>query len=628
MAGRNKEPSKAREAVRKARGWGLFFAQFFRLAGPYWSSERKWKVRWLTLALTLLTVGQVMIPVAMNIWNERLFDSLERRSIDEFTMLVVVVVLIMVANAAITTVHLKVRRRLQVDWREWLTARTLDKWMAAGHQHQVAYLPGEHDNPDGRIAEDIRISTESAIELAHSLFFCILLLGSFTKILWDLSGSPYVRIGEMELFIPGHLVWIAVLYSVVGASVAWALGHPLVAITNRRQGYEADFRFGLVHARENALPIALLRGEEQERRGLLGLFRGVTLGWDAQTNALFRLYLFLASWPTFSQVFPILIMAPRYIAGTITLGVLMKTAQAFQQMVGALSWPIDNLANATAWRASVERVMGLREALDELEKRAVPSDRDLIRIEKGDAPVLAFHDLIVTSPTGELLIWQFGATIGPGDRVLISGDIDAAFKLCKVLAGLWPWGRGLVQLPADAPIFFVPQRPYLPIGTLRDAVTYPGVPGSLRYAEVAAALKRVGLERMVIRLGESEKWEEVLSVDEQVRLGFARLLLHKPRWIVIQEAADALETQGVEDMMAMLQENEFRFATVITVGHRSVLDAYHRRKLVLVRADGHVIVQQQAIESETENGEFVPIERQEPDIDDGETGEIWFNRRP
>lgn len=576
------------------QSWRAFFRQFITLAGPYWNSREKWHAWGMTAALITLTAAQVGVPVALNLWNQRLFDALEQRMFGEFLTLIGVLAIIVVANVTIVTTHLRVKRRLQVSWRRWLTRRMINEWMASGRHYQVTQIPGEHDNPDGRIAEDIRITTEYAIDLAHSLLYSAMLLVSFTHILWTLSGPPEVHLNGHELYLPGHLVWVAMVYAALGTTVAVLLGRPLVRAVNRRQTAEADFRFGLVHARENSLAIALLRGEAGERRHFVELFRGAKGAWDRQTIALSNIFLFVSSWAVLSQVFPILIAAPRYIAGAISLGGLMQTAQAFQQMAAALSWPIDNLAKVAEWRASVERVQGLHEALDAVARKRGQASSEgeppMIATARNDTPHLSFRSLAVNNPDGSPVLLPFDCDIRYGERVLITGDSGAAVKLFKVVAGLWPWGNGTVALPVDGTIFFMTQRPYLPLGSLRDTVCYPGLPTLVDDQQIQAILQRVGLGALGKRLDETENWEQVLASGEQQRLGFARLLLHRPQWIFIQEATDSLSQQSEIRMMELLLE-EFPQATIITIGNHDGLKAFHQRHILLNRVNGFAVVE-------------------------------------
>jgi len=562
-----------------------------RLAGPYfWASSEKWKVLGLVGVLFGLVVLQVLVPILINVWNARLFDALEQRAMNEFFLLIGEIAAILVASVAINVSHLRVKRRVQLGWRRWLTRRLQDSWMAMGHHYQLNQLPGDHDNPDGRIAEDIRNTTENAIELINSLVYCGLLVISFINILWHLSEGITLGIGGREVPVPGFMVWLALIYTSVASGLALWAGQPLVRATYRRQAAEANFRFGLVRAREYSEGIALLHGEVGERRRFTDLFRGIEGAWNRQTRGLTRLFAFTSGYSVLSAAFPILVAAPRYITEQITLGQLMQTAQAFQQLSTALSWPVDNMQRVAEWRASAERVLALHDALQTLHTDAFRAEGETIVVEKSAEPLLGLHDLTIANTDGTVVLSRFSATIRPGERVLICGDPNAAVKLFKVVAGLWTWGSGTVSLPSDATVFFMPQRPYMPLGTLRAVLAYPSAIESYSDEMLKAALVQVGLAPLADRLRESQSWEQVLSIGEQQRLGFARLLLHRPRWVFLQEATDAVDPDSERRLMQILIDT-FPSATVITVGFHPELDAYHGRRLVLSpNADGRIWV--------------------------------------
>ncbi|CAK0780641.1 vitamin B12/bleomycin/antimicrobial peptide transport system ATP-binding/permease protein [Gammaproteobacteria bacterium] len=568
------------------RNFLRFIGKFLYFAGYYWNSGEKWKVRGWTAVLVLFTIIQVIMPIWLNQWNANFFNAVEDRSWSNFLIQVEMLGVILVSNMIITSSHMWVKRKIQIGWRSWLTDKLLGDWMAEGHQHQVTYLSGEHDNPDGRIAEDIRNATEVAIDLTHSLLYCLLLLIGFTKILWSLSGSLKIEIADILLVIPGHLVLIALLYAAVFSSLALWLSQPLVVAAQRRQAAEAKFRFELGLARENSETIALWRGEPNERRRFRSLFRGVVGMWQIQSWALTRILMFSSGYSVLSTAFPLLVAAPRYITGTLTLGALMQTAQAFQQMIQGLSWPVDNAAKVAEWRGSAERVLGLHEALANLQQyKGNPEHR--IVMTQADRAALVFHHLCISMPDGRVILGCFSAEVRKGERVLISDNSEAAAKLFKVVGGLWPWGRGRVELPNDAPIFFLPQQPYVPKGSLRAIVSYPTPSRSINDVTLAAALERVGLGPLAQRLDESGTWDQVLTLGELQRLGFARLLLHKPQWIFIEEATDALDPAEEEAMMRLLAR-ELPDATVLTIGYRATLEAYHHRHLPL----GHMKIAQ------------------------------------
>jgi putative ATP-binding cassette transporter len=566
--------------------WPAFLKQFFRMAGPYWTSERKGKAIFLSIALFFLTVLQVGVPVAINRWMRALFDALEAREMAQFTQLSGILLVIICSNVAIVNFHLRVKRRLQIDWRDWLNERVWNAWMAQGKHYELGFIPGSHDNPDGRIAEDVRNATEYAIDLAHALIYDLLLLMSFTKILWSLSEAPYLVLGGTAYFLPGYLVWLAIAYAGVGTVVALALGRPLIRAVDRRQTAEADFRFGLAHARENALSIALAHGESDERHRFQFLFKSAVGAWDQVTTALAHMFYYSSSWSVLSQVFPTLVVAPRYIAGLITLGGLMQSAQAFQQMVGALSWAIDNLGKVADWRASAERVYGLINAAENFDA-LVGASGSRIEVTTSDRPVLVFRNLATSTPQGVQQMKPLNLEIRQGDRVLMTGETGVASAMMKAVAGIWPWGQGRIECPGDGKRLFMPPRPYMPAGTLRDAIDYPTEESTAAHDDmvIGEALRRVGLDALVTRLDEFAKWDQVLSIEDQQRIGFARLLLKRPNWIFMEEAFDTLDDAGEKAMVEVLRQ-DFDKAAIVAVGHSNTLFGFENRQLILERVEG------------------------------------------
>lgn len=592
VMGDRRGPGRApRPAVAKGgaplMSWPAFLRQFFKIAGPYWRSERKKTAIFASIALFFLTVLQVGVPVAINRWMRALFDALEAREMAQFAQLSGILLVIIVSNVTIVNFHLRVKRRLQIDWRDWLNERVWNGWMAEGRHYELAFIPGLHDNPDGRIAEDVRNATEYAIDLAHALIYDLLLLISFTQILWSLSQAPYLVVGGTAYFLPGYLVWLAIAYAGVGTVVALALGRPLIRAVDRRQTAEADFRFGLAHARENALSIALARGESDERHRFRFLFKGAVGAWDQVTTALAHMFYYSSSWSVLSQVFPTLVVAPRYIAGLITLGGLMQSAQAFQQMVGALSWAIDNLGKVADWRASAERVFGLINAVENFDDLVCGASGSRIEIATAEQRVLSFRNFATSTPQGQPQMKPVDLDIREGDRVLMTGETGVASAVLKAIAGLWPWGQGVIELPDGAKRLFMPPRPYMPAGPLRDAIDYPTEEATAAHDDmvIGNALRRVGLEALVTRLDENAKWDQVLSVEDQQRVGFARLLLKRPDWIFMEEAFDTLDANGEKAMIEVLRQ-EFDKATIIAIGHGETLNGFETRQFVLERKDG------------------------------------------
>lgn len=551
-----------------------FIRRFVVFALPFWSAEHKWMNRGRLALIAALTVAQVAVQAGLNSWSARLYNAVEARQLDTFLQQIVTFVLLLLASVVVFAISLYVKRRLQFAWRVWLTKTTLSVWMAEGRHYQLGLIAGDHDNPDGRIAEDIRVTTESAVDLGHSLFYCILLFGTFIDVLWTLSGVVHVDIGGTVIPIPGFMVFIALTYSAIGTSLALWAGLPLVGASNLRQKVEANFRFGLARAREYSESVALIGGDADERTHLQELLRGVRRGWESQTYGLARIIVFTTAYSVLAAPFPLLVAAPRYIMGVITLGTLMQMAQAFQQVTAALSFPVDNLSGIALWRASVERVMGLQDALGRLQEK-LGENRIEVRHEGGS---LLFAGVRVMAHDGVPLMHELTAEIGPGEHVLIEGDTQVCHKLILAVAGLWPWGAGKVTLPAGAKTFIASDRPYLPVGALGEAVCYPLSLGVCVPDDINSALHRVGLDDWAGHLGVVEDWDRVLSAAQQQRLSFARMLLHRPDWIFLAEATNALDAAAQREMAALLVA-ELPSATVVATGRTGLFDGYFQRVL-------------------------------------------------
>ena len=552
-----------------------FLWRFVLFALPFWSAEHKWMNRGRLALIAALTVAQVAVQVGLNSWSARLYNAIEGRHLEAFLELIVTFVLLLLASILVFSITLYTKRRLQFAWRVWITKNTLSVWMAQGRHYQLGLIVGEHDdNPDGRIAEDIRVTTESAVDLGQALFYCILLFGTFVAVLWELSGVIHVEIGGTVIPIPGFMVFVALTYSAIGTSLALWAGFPLVGASNLRQTVEANFRFGLARAREYSESIALIGGDTDERTHLQELLRGVRRGWERQTYGLVRIIVFTTAYGVLANPFPLLVAAPRYIMGLISLGTLMQMAQAFSQVTAALAFPVDNLSGIALWRASVERVMALQDALGGLQEK-LGANRIEVRHE-GNSLQLA--GVRVMQHDGVPLMHEITAEIGPGEHVLIEGKTPICHKLILAVAGLWPWGAGKVTLPAGANIFIATDRPYLPVGPLGEAVCYPMTLGVCVPDDINSALRRVGLGDWAGHLGVVDSWEHALSVAQQQRLSFARMLLHRPDWIFLSEATNALDAVAQREMAELLVK-EFPSATVVAAGRVGLFDGFFQRVL-------------------------------------------------
>jgi putative ATP-binding cassette transporter len=552
-----------------------------RLAGHYWSSEGRWRVGGITSLLFLLTLAQVGLNVWGNYWNRDLFDALEARSMRGVVVQVAVFAAIFVTSIAVTAAHLLVKRRLQLDWRAWLSERLIGRWLENGRHDRLRFSAGDHDNPDARIAEDIRIATESAIGLAHTLVYSLLNLALFVWILWSVSGSMVAPGTSIQ--VPGYMVPLAFVYAGVGGALGWLLGRPLVRSTDALQSAEASFRFGLARVREHSEAIALAHGESIERSGAAARFARIVRDWDRQSLAYMGLVSFGTGYGGLLPVFPILIAAPQYITGAMTLGALMQAAQAFQRLTSALSWPVDNIGELARCRASAERVLSLHEGMERLDLEARAPDAHRIALGRCEGRRLVIEDLCIADPSGLIIVDGFDAEIRRGERVLLTGDPAATSSLFKVIGGLWPWGSGRVLLPEDGTVLFVPGRPFLPEGTLRAALSYPRPSDAFGDDAIRHALECAGIEWLAPRLDEHDNWEQALPQRAQQRLGLARVLLQRPAWVFLEEATDAFDAEGERLILEMLQR-ELPDITMLTISFHPALERVHQRRIVLNRA--------------------------------------------
>ncbi len=537
--------------------------------------------------MVLLGVINVGIALWLNIWNRDFFNALDKKETGQLLQLLWVLAAIVCSAGVAVAIQLHVKRRLQINWRSWLSHVTVQRWLNSGRQYQLGMLAEEVDNPDGRIAEDIRVSTELAVEFAQSILQCVLQLVTFLSVLWVLSGSMPIRIGGLEFDLPGYMVWCAVAYALIGSLLTYALGRGLIQAGNVRQSREADFRSGLTRSREHAEGIALMRGEDDERERLRGSLFDLRSAWNVQTRGQGNLSLLTSSLAYLAPIVPLIVALPRYLGGEIALGGLMQTAQAFSSVQWALSWLIDNFPKFAEWRASTDRVVHLHVALTDLEEDAeAPDDARIVVHPPSDSDRLIMRELGVARPDGEMLVAEAEVTIQRPERVLIRGQSGSGKStIMRAVAGVWPWGRGAIHLPTGA-ITFMPQKPYFPLGTLRDVMLYPAAPEGISDEALKDMLHKVGLDHLRDRLDETERWDHILSGGEQQRVAFARVLVHKPDWIFMDEATSALDETGQENVMKLLIE-ELPETSVVSIGHRPGLEAFHTRELTLMPgADG------------------------------------------
>ncbi len=561
----------------------------WRLTYPYWQSEEKWRAWGLLILILVLNLGGVYLLYRLNQWNQAFYDSLEQKNAKAFWEQIWVFCTIAAVWVLVAVYKAYVAQVLQMRWRNWLNKNFLARWLENKTYYRMELARNETDNPDQRIAEDLNKYTSDTLGLVVGLLNATVTLVTFIGVLWGISGPLTFSLAGHVITIPGYMVWGCILYAFIGSFITHWIGRPLINLNFMQQRYEADFRFDLVRLRESSEQIALYKGEASEHKHLLDRFDSVMDNFWRLIKANKRLGWFTFSFGQAAVIFPFILAGSRYFAGAISLGVLMQISSAFGRVQDALSWFVDNYANLAAWRATADRLLQFQAAMDRAENHAQSA-----QIEATVSSDVSLHvdDLSLALPNGEVLLNAANLTINPGDKLLLSGASGAGKStLFRALAGIWPFGHGRVSRPEGKRTLFLPQKPYLPIGSLRDTVSYPGKPGEFSDATIVAALSACKLEGLAARLDEQQHWGQQLSPGEQQRLAFARALLHKPDWLFMDEATSALDEATEQEMFRLLNEH-LPESTFVSIAHRPNVAAFHTRRMVISPgADGAMVLQ-------------------------------------
>jgi vitamin B12/bleomycin/antimicrobial peptide transport system ATP-binding/permease protein len=558
---------------------------FWQSAAGFWG-KRGTRASWVLSAILLLIVlVSLVASYSMNVWNRVIFDALEKRDSATVLELSILYLPLLAGSVFLTVAQLWARMTMQRRWREWLNNLLIDRWLKNGRYYQLNLVGSVHKNAECRIADDVRIATEAPVELTAAATSAVLSAAMFIAVLWTVGGAFTVHIGGTALTIPGFLVIAAAVHAAVASGTMLVAGRRLVAVSENKDQVEADYRYLLTLVRENGEGIALLRGDDEERRGADEAFKAVFLGWRDVCIQTMRTTIVSQTSGYITPILPIILCAPKFLDNAMTLGEVMQAASAFTIVQSAFNWLVDNFPRLAEWAASARRVASLRLSLDALERAEIHPAGRITRGEARDA-ALRLRNLSVMLHDRSPVIDGAEVAIMPGEKVLITGESGIGKStLARALAGVWSWGNGNIDLRAGAKLLVLPQRPYLPIGRLRRAVTYPEAAESRSVEQVAKALEKVELGYLVDRLDEDGTWDQTLSGGEKQRLAFARVLLHRPDIIVLDEATAALDTPSQDRVMTMLWQ-ELKHATVVTIGHRPELAHFHHRKIILRRGDG------------------------------------------
>ena len=502
---------------------------------------------WLLSAFSFLIIlGNLGTLYGINVWSGELFDALERFQTGTVFFLSLVYFPLLAVSVFFVLAQVWARMTLQRRWRAWLNRHLMDRWLANGRYYQLNLLGGAPKNPEFRIAEDLRVATEAPVEFATGLISSLLSAATFFFVLWSLGGPLELQVAGTHVAIPGFLVITAIVYAVLASvSIAW-VGRCFIPATAAKNQAEAEYRYVLTRLRENAESVALMRGECEERSGVERSLRQVLRTWREVCFQCLKTTFISQTSGFFATILPVLLCAPKFLNGSLTLGQVMQAASAFTIVQAAFAWLVDNYPKLADWAASARRVASLMSALDDLERAEGGSGIRRVAVDRvGAVAALRLVNLSVTLDDGTPVVEKVDITVRPGERLLVGGDSGAGKStLLRAIAGLWPWGDGRIEVADRSRLFFLPQRPYIPLGTLRRAATYPDAADARSDEAVAEAFHGVGLEHYLDRLDAEAPWDQILSGGEKQRLAFARILLGNPDIIVMDEATSALDPRS------------------------------------------------------------------------------------
>ena len=560
----------------KRSAWHIFW-HLFR---GYWNSEHKWKARGLLAFVIGLNFFGVYLLVRLNSWYNEFYNALQQYQVDSFWPLVGEFTGVAMLYIVIAVYAIYLRQAVQIKWRTWLTDKYLSRWLKGQVYYRLQVQNSDTDNPDQRISEDINQFVNLSLQLLIGFLKQLTTLAAFGVVLWNLSGAFTLNLGGQDIVIYGYMFWFSFVYSGIGTVCAHLVGRKLIGLNFEQQRFEADFRFNMMRVRENSESIAFYGGENAENKGFHERFAKVISNFWQLMKQTKILNFYVNGYAQLAVIVPLILAAPQYFAGAIALGGLMQTVSAFGRVQDALSYFVESYDSIAQLAAVVKRLDTFTEHMERAEMV-----ENGVRPQTADDTELRVEDLRVQLPDSRVLLENCSLTLPAGSRLLVTGSSGCGKStLLRTLAGIWPYGKGKLSLQKNSRLLFLPQKPYLPLGSLRRALYYPGTAAGSDEA-LQAVLVKVGLEKFVTRLDEVDDWSRILSLGEQQRLAFARVLLQKPDWVFLDEATSALDEPREAEVYELLKK-ELPQMGVVSVGHRSTLYAQHEQELKLA-GDGN-----------------------------------------
>jgi len=579
--------------------------RFWLSAKGFWGKAGEKSAWWLLALLLAIVAAQVYVSYRINVWNRAIFDALDQKNAAAVAWQATVFVPLALASVVLAVLVVYARMSSQIRWRAWLTTNLIGCWLENGRYFHLNLMEGDHENPEYRISEDIRVATEAPIDFLAGIVSAFLSAATFVGVLWVVGGDISFGWEGAPVTIPGYLVVAAVLYALLASGIMAVAGKGYVPASEAKAQSEAELRYSLTRLRENGEAIALIDGERQEKENLHAILGDVLSRWREICRQFMRTTVVAQSSFLLAPVIPLVLSAPKYLAGTMTLGEVVQVSAAFVIVQTAFNWIVDNYPRIADWTASARRVSSLMIAIDGLER--LDADPGTKRIRIAEAPegiALRLDKVSVTLDDGTSVVKETEVEIRPGERVLIVGDSGSGTSaLIRAVAGLWPWGGGTINVAKGARMGFLSQRPYVPVGSLLHATIYPMDEREADRQKVIEALHAAGLDEWIARLDDDNiSWDQRLSSGDKQRLAFARLLIQKPDIVVLDEATSALDTVSQAHLMNLIHER-LPAMTIISVCNRPELEEFHERKLVLeLDKDGAKIAQDIDIDTMARRG--------------------------